>query len=272
MKNEQLLSASRSFFIDVQGTLIDDKNRLPIDGAIEFIDKLNKKNIPYVVITNNTKYKSEDFLKSLQELGFDIKEQSYLDPFTLLTSTLRKKKVAAFGQDNFLKVLQEIGYEVDLNMPEALVVSIKKEYTNEDYAKMIEIAMSNVEIIAMHETSLYAKEGKRYPGVGAIMKMIQFAVNKEYDVVGKPSKRFYEAGKNLINSSTHQLINFNEITIISDDMTGDLIGAKRLGMKTIFVLSGKIKDANEIIPTLKNEDKPDLICKNMAEVLREIQI
>ena len=33
----------RGFFIDVQGTLIDDKNFLPLDGAVEFTKYLSKK-------------------------------------------------------------------------------------------------------------------------------------------------------------------------------------------------------------------------------------
>ena len=52
---------TRGFFIDVQGTLIDDINKEPIDGACEFIDFLNNENIPYMVVTNNTKKASKDF-------------------------------------------------------------------------------------------------------------------------------------------------------------------------------------------------------------------
>ena len=42
------------YFIDVQGTLIDDDKK-PISGALEFIDSLNEKSIEYIVVTNNTK-------------------------------------------------------------------------------------------------------------------------------------------------------------------------------------------------------------------------
>jgi len=35
--------------------------------------------------------------------------------------------------------------------------------------------------------------------------------------------------------------------MISDDVIGDLIGAKRLGMKTILVLSGKCKSEAEVL-------------------------
>lgn len=261
------------YFIDVQGTLIDDKNRTPIEGAIELIDVLNIKNIPYIVITNNTKMQSEDFLASLNKMGLNIDAKNYIDPFKLLKNIATKKKVAAFGQESFLEVLPKMGYELDFENPETLLVSIKKEYTNEDYSSMIEAALKTDDLIGMHETSIYSKDGSRYPGVGAIMQMIKFATNKEYKVVGKPSKDFYTMAKEKL-TMTYSLpdIEFKDITIISDDMLGDLVGAIKLNMKAVLVLSGKIKDANEVIPTLEKQYHPNLICKNIAEVHERLNI
>lgn len=251
------------YFIDVQGTLIDDIDKKPINGAIEFIDQLNEKNIPYVVITNNTKKLSGDFFNFLKDLGFNIGEKNYIDPFVILKDVAKHKKVAAFGQKSFPEVLIKMGYELDFENPESVIVSIKKEYTNEDYSKMIECALKTDDLIGMHETSIYSKDGGRYPGVGAIMSMIKFSVNKDYKVVGKPSANFYEEAKKLLGAK-----DFEDITIISDDMTSDLVGAKRLGMSAVLVLSGKIKDANEVLPTLEENQKPEHICKDMSEVLK----
>lgn len=250
---------AKGFFIDVQGTLICDEKREPIAGAKEFLDTLNQQNIPYVVITNNTKIKSDEFLESLKQKGLNI--QNYIDPFSLLNKMLTEKKVAAFGSSEFLTIIQDLGYELEYINPEAVVVSIKKEYTNEDYSLMIECAIKAKNIIGMHETSTYSKDGKRYPGVGAIMQMIKFATNKEYNVVGKPSFNFYDKAREMMN------LNFEDITIISDDMIGDLMGAAKLNMKTCLVLSGKIKDENEILHTLKKDEYPNYIGKNMQSVL-----
>ena len=250
---------SKAFFIDVQGTLIDDINKKPINGAIEFIDLLNKKDIPYVVITNNTKVKSDDFKSYLKGLGFNIK--NYIDPFSILNSIVNVKKVAAFGSIEFLNEIVELGYYLEYEEPEALIVSIKKEYTNEDYATMIEIALKTDTIIGMHDTSIYSKDNRRYPGVGAIMSMIKFATNKNYEVIGKPSLGFFESAKNMID------VDFEDITIISDDMIGDLLGAQKLNMKSCLVLSGKIRDENEIVNTLKDDEKPNFILKDINEVL-----
>lgn len=254
---------SKGYFIDVQGTLIDDIERMPINGAIEFLETLNRENIPYVVITNNTKHQSDEFLQSLIDKGLPV--QRYVDPFSLLKSNLSESKVAAFGTEEFLKIVETMGYDLEYENPEALLVSIKKEYTNEDYALMIECAMKAKNLVGMHETSLYSKDGKRYPGVGSIMQMIKFAVNKEYKVVGKPSFTFYNNAREMMG------LEFEEITIISDDMVGDLLGAKNLKLKTCLVLSGKIKDENEILHTLKKSEHPDYIFKDMSEVLNHFK-
>ncbi|WP_044416485.1 HAD-IIA family hydrolase [Halarcobacter anaerophilus] len=253
----------KRFFIDVQGTLIDDIAKKPIKGACEFIKYLNNNNIPYVVITNNSKHKSEDFIEELKQKGFDIK--NYIDPFYILKEVLKTKKIAAFGTDKFLEVLKQMGYQLDFKDFDSLIVSIRQDYTNEDYAKMIECAFKTDDLIAMHGTSTYSKEGKRYPGVGAIMSMIKFAVNKDYETVGKPSFEFYEKARKLID------LDFKNITVISDDMIGDLLGAKALKMKTNLVLSGKTKSKEEIVNTLDKKDLPDKIFNDMSEILASLK-
>jgi NagD protein len=68
------------YFIDVQGTLIKDSDKTPIDGSLEFIKTLNQKKIPYLLITNNTKQSSQDFFNFLVSSGFEIEKHNYIDP------------------------------------------------------------------------------------------------------------------------------------------------------------------------------------------------
>ena len=250
------------YFIDVQGTLIDDIDRKPVRGAVEFIDELNRRGIPYMVITNNTKRSSSDFLAYLQSIGLAIGEAHYLDPMMILESILPKKGVAAYGSEPFLRVLESMGYEVTYEDPRSVLVAIKEDFSADEYAQMIDFLLKGARLVGMHETTLYAKNGRRFPGVGAILKMLEFATSVSYDVVGKPSSAFYnEALKRLREQNANAV--FEDITIISDDVKGDLGGAKALGMKTVFVLSGKYQSADEIIPLLAEDEKPDSICKDM---------
>ncbi|BAF69502.1 HAD-IIA family hydrolase [Nitratiruptor sp. SB155-2] len=254
------------FFIDVQGTLIDDKERKPIRGSIEFIEALNENKIPYVIITNNTKHSSQDFLNYLNALGFSISKERYIDPLMVLEEVLPKDPIAAYGTEGFLHVLRAMGYRLDYNEPKAVVISVKSDYTFDEFAKINEFLLQGASLIGMHQTSLYAKGDKRYPGVGALLAMFEYACGVDSEVVGKPSRLFYEKALAKVGGD------FSEVTIISDDPQGDLIGAKKLDMKTVFVLSGKYKDAQEIVPKLPKEYRPDLIYDTIAQAARALGV
>jgi len=238
----------------VQGTLIDDKKFLPLPGSIEFLKYLNEKKIPFVLITNNTKRPSEKFKKYLRELGFEF--DNYLDPLMVLSEYLKDEKIAAYGSDAFLQILKRKKYELNYKNPQSVVLGIKL-YSNDEFSEIIEFLLKGSKLISMHETSIYSYNGKRYPGLGAVSRMLKYATECEYVTVGKPSLSFFEKAKSILN------LNYDKITIISDDNKGDLLPAKKLGMKTVLVLSGKIKNRCEI------KKEPDKIYENLEEILKE---
>jgi len=257
------------YFIDVQGTLISDEDKSPISGSLEFIEKLNSENIPYMVVTNNTKKASSDFYSFLKQSGFNFSFDKYLDPLMLLESRVEKDSVAAYGAKEFLETLQKMGYKFNYENPKTVLVAIKEDFNSEEFAQMIDFLLSGAKLVGMHETSIYAKNSKRYPGVGAVLKLLEFATSVSYDVVGKPSLAFYEEGLKRLQKQNSDA-EYSKITMISDDVKGDLGGAKELGMKSVFVTSGKYRTADEIVPFLQENLKPDEIYANMADILKQM--
>ncbi len=254
------------YFIDVQGTLISDNDKSPIRGSIEFINALNETKTPYMVITNNTKKSSQSFYTYLNSIGFDFSFDKYLDPLMLLEARVKKEAVAAYGAKEFLDTLAEMGYALNYDTPSTVLVAIKEDFKADEYAQMIDLILSGASLVGMHETSIYAKNSKRYPGVGAVLKLLEFATSCTYEVVGKPSVAFYSEALKRIQKQNGDAT-FKDIRMISDDVKGDLGGAKELGITTIFVTSGKYKDDKEIVPFLQEELKPDAIYADMQEIL-----
>lgn len=251
------------FFIDVQGTLLSDADKSLIAGAKELISFLNKKNLAYVIITNNTK--KLDFLEHLRAKGLDIKDNAYIDPFAVLSSLLQPCKIAAFGSSEFKQSLEKLGFGLDCKEVKAVLVASFDGFLMNDFADMIELAKSGVRVIALHETSIYKKNEKLYPGVGAIMKMLEYASNASYEVVGKPSFAFYKKALELLKSQDKKS-SFENTLIISDDFRGDLVQAKALGMQTALVLSGKISSTKNL-----DENKLDFVYPSVAEFLQNLK-
>ncbi len=257
------------YFIDVQGTLIDDKDKRPIKGAIAFIKKLNCEKIPYMIVTNNTKKNSKEFYNYLQGIGFDFSYKHYIDPLMLLKDRIPKEGVAAYGSEEFLTTLQKMGYMLEYINPKSVLLAIKEDFTSDEYAQMIDFLLSGATLVGMHETSIYAKNAKRYPGVGALLRMLEFATSSSYEVIGKPSTLFYAEALKLLKKQEPKA-SYEQITMISDDVKGDLGGAKELGMETIFVTSGKYKTAQEIVPLLEKDLRPDFVYADIQKILESI--
>ena len=223
-----------------------------------------------MVITNSTKNPSDVFLKYLNSIGLNIPREHYLDPLMMLENHIEKtKKIAAYGSKPFLEVIHAMGYLLDYTKPEVVLVAIKDDFNSGEYAQMIEFLLGGAALVGMHETTLYAKNHKRYPGVGAILKMLEFATSTSYTVVGKPSIPFFEEALSRLREQKLG-VQFHDITIISDDVKGDLIGAQALGMRGIFVLSGKIRNADEIIPSLMAHEQPAEIYPDMQGILESL--
>ncbi len=257
------------YFIDVQGTLISDKDKTPIDGAIEFIEKLNCEKVPYMVVTNNTKKDSKEFYDYLQSIGFNFPLEHYIDPLMLLDGRVSREGVAAYGSEEFLRTLEQMDYILEYTNPKSVLVATKENFTSDEYAQMIDFLLSGATLVGMHETSIYAKNSKRYPGVGAVLRMLEFATSSSYDVVGKPSIAFYAEALKLLRKQNPEA-SYKQISMISDDVKGDLGGAKELGMETIFVTSGKYKTAEEIVPLLEENLRPNFVYADMQEILEKI--
>ncbi len=257
------------YFLDVQGTLISDSDKQPIVGSREFLQMLNENNTPYMIITNNTKQDSYSFYQYLQSIGLVFDFEKYLDPLMLLEKNVSKEAVAAYGSEAFLQTLRTMGYTLDYTNPKTVLIGIKEDFSSEEYAQMIDFLLAGARLVGMHETSIYAKNSKRYPGVGAILKLLEFATSVPYSVVGKPSEAFYKEGLARLQKQASNA-SFDAITVVSDDVKGDLGGAKALGMETVFVTSGKYKSAEEIVPSLQTDLKPDLVFSNMQAILESL--
>lgn len=252
------------YLVDVQGTLLSDADKSPLPGAHAFIEHLNASRTPYCVITNNTKEKSEDFLTLLHQKGLHVKH--YLDPFMVLDSVIGTKEVLVFGPQPFEKVLTCKGYNIQPKAPKAMLIASDTAFDAPVFAAMIEAALSGVRIVGMHGTSVYAKNGRKYPGVGAILAMLSYATSREATVVGKPSPAFYEAALACLKTQDKTL-SWKNIRIVSDDAKGDLLGAKALGMHTTLVLSGKCQSSEEIAPI---RGDIDAVHPTLLDVLEEI--
>jgi len=261
------------YLIDIEGTIVQDKSYAPIEGAINWINALTSSSPPsagfsthqFALVSNNTTHKPEELLTLLRNLGFNIQPNNLITCMSTALSWLKRKEIKnclVIGSPQLKEYLNENG----INTPsddkaEAVLVGLDS-LLNYDKLKIAINALvtNNASLLALHTNRLYKDEkGELSPSVGAVVKALEYSSQKRAKVFGKPNPEIFREALRRFNSKPENCI------MISDDPLSDLLGAKKLGMKTVFVTSGKYKD-KMILKNLNKRFQPDWIHASVKEI------
>lgn len=256
---------SHLYLIDIEGTIVKDKSFAPIEGAIHWINSLKSKDRRFVLVSNNTTHKPTDLLGLLKNLGFNLEEENLVTCMGAALNWLKTKKIKScfvIGNSQLKTFLNENEIEAkeDENT-EAVLVGLD---TSLDYLKLKiatnALVKNNAYLLALHENRLYKDEkGDLSPSVGAVVKALEYSCQKKAKVFGKPNPTLFREILKRFRAKSE------ECMMISDDPLSDLLGAKKLGMKTVFVTSGKYKD-EEILKSLNKKFQPDFVYQTITQV------
>ena len=253
------------YLVDIEGTIVKDKSYTPIEGAVEWINSFDSSPHRFILLSNNTTHRPKDLLALLESKGFDIQPENLVTCMSAALNWLKKEDVKScfvIGSVQLKEYLNESGIETPSHdMVESVLVGLDPSLTYEKLKVALNALVKNdASLLALHANRLYKDEkGELSPSVGPVVKALEYGSQKEGKVFGKPSPEIYGEAMRKFNFEAEHCF------MISDDPLSDLAGAKRLGMKTVFVTSGKYKD-KEILKGLGEEFQPDWIHRSVKEI------
>jgi 4-nitrophenyl phosphatase len=253
------------YLVDIEGTIVKDKSYTPIDGAVEWVNSFNSSPHQFILLSNNTTHKPKDLLALLESKGFDLQLESLVTCMSAALGWLKKedvKRCLVIGNTRLKEYLTESGIETPSHdKVEAVLVGLDLSLTYEKLKAALNALVKNdASLLALHTNRLYNDEkGELSPSVGPVVKALEYGSQKEAKVFGKPSPEIYS---DAVRKSDVQA---EHCFMISDDPFSDLAGAKRLGMKTVFVTSGKYKD-KQILKSMGEDSQPDWVHQSVSEI------
>ncbi|KAF2975093.1 hypothetical protein EK904_004148, partial [Melospiza melodia maxima] len=164
--------------------------------------------------TNETQATRESFVRKLRALGFDISVSQVTAPAPAACHLLRERGLR----------------------PHLLVHHDAAEnftYANLNEAFRLLIGMEKPVLISLGKGRYYKETDGLKLDVGAYMKALEYACDIQAEVVGKPSKRFFESALAELGVPPEQAI------MIGDDIVNDVGGAQQCGMRALQVRTGK---------------------------------
>jgi NagD protein len=252
----------RGFIIDMDGVIYRDST--PIPGAVEFINRLLRKDIPFTFVTNNSQRTRRDVCFKLNKMGMPGVEESHV--FTCAMATARyisekKPRGTAYviGEGGLHQALHQNGYTVVDQDPDFVIVGEGRTLTAENVEKAVNLILGGAGLIATNlDPSCPTKSGTR-PGCGAIAALLEKATGVQAFSVGKPSPIIMRMAKRELGPGV------DRVTVIGDTLDTDILGGVQMGYRTVLVLSGGTRE--DMIP--RNAYRPDLVLPSIATLLEE---
>lgn len=249
----------RGFLIDMDGVIYRGGELIP--GAVDFILRLQREQVPYLFLTNNSQRTRRDVAIKLNRLGMPATEQHV---FTCSMATARylarqKPNGTAFviGEGGLLNALHHNGYAVVDHSPDFVVVGEGRTVTLEMLESATQMILDGAKLIATNmDPNCPTKLGTR-PGAGATVAYLETATGAKAMNIGKPSPIMMRAARKELGLATSETI------MIGDTMETDILGGVQMGYRTILVLTGSTH-ANDL---QRFAYTPDRVVDSIAQLI-----
>ena len=225
----------KTFIIDLDGTMYSgDKN---IDGAREFIDYLQKKNIPYIFLTNNATRTKRQAREHMLNLGFkNIKDEDF---FTSAMATAKfiaknypKKKCFMIGESGLEEALKEWKFEFVQENADFVIVGLDRNAIYKKYSEALHNILTGAIFFATNSDRLLANNTTFDIGNGAIVDMLEYASGIKAIKIGKPHQIILD----ILLEEKH--LKKDDVILIGDNLETDIKLGYDSQIETIMVATG----------------------------------
>jgi NagD protein len=252
----------RSWLMDMDGVLVHEEDAVP--GADQWIARLREREIPFLVLTNNSIYTRRDLAARLRSSGLDVPEESIWTSALATARFLEDQRPggSAFviGEAGLTTALHSSGYTLTERNPDYVVLGETRTYSFERITVAIRLIDSGARFIATNPDATGPTLEGPLPATGSVAALISRATGVDPYFVGKPNPLMMRSALNAIDAHSETT------AMIGDRMDTDIVSGLEAGMHTILVLSGlTTRDEAERYPY-----RASRIIDSVADLLDEL--
>ncbi|HSD84509.1 MAG TPA: HAD-IIA family hydrolase [Anaerolineae bacterium] len=229
------LASFRYLITDMDGVLW--RGRDPLPGLVEFFQFLRRCEIRFVCATNNASTLPEKLAERLQGWGADVTPAEIVTSSSAtaeyLANTLPAgSRLYVVGMEGLRVPLLQKGFELAEDGVAAVVAGIDWHLTYDHLKRAALNIRAGARFIGTNGDRTFPSSEGIIPGAGAILAAIETGTGVKPIVMGKPEAYLYETALNRMQAVPEQTL------VLGDRLETDILGAVRLGLKSVLVLSG----------------------------------
>jgi NagD protein len=248
-----------AYLTDMDGVLVHEDRLIP--GADEFVRRLSAAGVPFLVLTNNSRFTPRDLRARLLRVGIDVDESRLWTSALATAQFLAEQRpggtAQVIGEAGLTTALHSVGYVLSDQDPDYLVLGETRSYSFTEITRAIRAIERGARFIATNPDPTGPSVDGSLPATGAVAAMITRATGVEPYFVGKPNPLMMRSALNAIDAHSEHT------AMIGDRMDTDVLAGLEAGLETILVLTGisTREDAE------RHPYRPSRIVDSIADVL-----
>lgn len=186
----------------MDGVLVREEH--PIPGAEAFIASLREREIPFLMLTNNSIYTRRDLAARLRASGIDVPEESIWTSALATARFLEAQRSGgsafAIGEAGLTTALHACGYILTERSPDYVVLGETRTYSFERITQAIRLIGEGARFIATNPDATGPSLDGPLPATGAVAALISRATGVKPYFVGKPNPLMMRSALNAIGA------------------------------------------------------------------------
>ena len=223
-----------SWLMDMDGVLVHEEQAIP--GADRFLAKLRERELPFLVLTNNSIYTRRDLAARLRASGLEVPEESIWTSALATAGFLEDQRPGGtafvIGEAGVTTALHQAGYTMTERDPDYVVLGETRTYSFERITRGIRLIAAGARFIATNPDPTGPTTEGPVPATGSVAALISRATGVQPYFVGKPNPLMMRSALNAIDAHSE------ETAMIGDRMDTDIVAGLEAGLEAILVLSG----------------------------------
>lgn len=257
--------AIKAIISDMDGVLWRGAQALP--GMTEFFDFLFKREISFVLATNNSRNTPADYVRKLASMGVDgIQPCHIVTSGTATSMTLQAQypagtRVYVVGGHGLKQLLRDAGFVLADHDAELVVCGIDFDLTYDKLKTATLLIRGGARFIGTNPDSSFPSPEGLVPGAGSILALLESASGCAPTIIGKPERAMFEAALRQAGAKARETL------MIGDRIGTDIIGAGTLGIQTALVMTGVETEAS----LRASEAQPDYDFAGLPELVSALE-
>ena len=270
---DEPLGPIKGFMFDLDGTLILSDRSLGgykvLPGAVEVLDELRKRGLPYVVLTNGSAYPAAEQAPRLRALGLPVEDHQMLTPSSVAADMMPRRGVEralVLGTPGVGHALAEAGIETlftgqkGAEDVQAVYIGWHPDCGMKDIETACKAIWNGAKLYVASDVPFFATSAGKTIGYSfAITAAVRRMTGAPMILTGKPSL-------NALRFVSRKLgVPMRAVGVVGDDPVVEMIMARRGGAYGFGVTTGFNKAEDWAAqPTIR---RPHRVLRDVGELL-----